>query len=83
MASKSFARTLRAVSKQTNAAKPVQKRTFSSALAVRPIAGANAKTNSFAASQQQSRGLKTIDFAGTKETVFGMKTSMLVRIEAD
>jgi ketol-acid reductoisomerase len=63
MASRPAARALRQTARQL-AASPAQKRTFVSALRAAPKA---AVTSQF----QQTRGIKTIDFAGTKETVFG------------
>ena len=70
MASKSFVRTLRAASKQKIPSGTLQKRTFSSALAARPAVAAPRAAYA-APVQQQTRGLKTIDFAGTKEDVYG------------
>ena len=69
MASKTFARTLRTASKQKLSTQPLQKRTFTSALATRPAAVAAVRT-AFAGPAQQTRGVKTIDFAGHKEQVF-------------
>ena len=71
MASKTFVRSLRAASKQKLPSQPLQQRTFTSALAVRPAVAANARVPRAAPAQQQTRGVKTIDFAGTKETVYG------------
>jgi ketol-acid reductoisomerase len=49
-------------------AAPAQKRTFVSAVR----AGVTAAPKAAVTSQfQQKRGVKTIDFAGTKETVYG------------
>ena len=66
MASRAFSRALRSpLAKQFNAP---ARRTFVSALnaaARRPAARA------VVASAQQVRGVKTIDFAGTKEDVYG------------
>lgn len=71
MASKTFARTLRTASKQKIAASAVPRRSFVSVVATRPLVAAS--RSSFAApSQQQTRGLKTVDFAGVKEDVYGM-----------
>jgi ketol-acid reductoisomerase len=73
MASKTFVRTLRAASKTKAPTQPLQKRTFTSALAVRPaVAAVNGRSAAQSPVQQQSRGVKTIDFAGTKEKVYGM-----------
>ena len=71
MASKTFVRTLRAASKQKLPSGTVPKRNFSSALAARPAAAAQSKVHF--APAQQTRGVKTIDFAGTKEVVYGMQ----------
>jgi hypothetical protein len=49
-------------------AAPAQKRTFVSALRAGATAGPKAAVT---AQFQQTRGIKTIDFAGTKETVYG------------
>ena len=68
MASKTLARTLRTASKQKIAAAAVPKRTFFSAPVTRPAVSARAVVTPI---QQQTRGVKTIDFAGTKEQVFG------------
>lgn len=69
MASKTFVRSIRAASKQKLPAGSLQKRSYSSVLAIRPTLAAQPKA-AFAAPAQQTRGIKTIDFAGTKETVF-------------
>jgi len=70
MASKHTSRALRSSVKQLTAP-IVQRRTFIAASnAVR--AGAAAAPKAAATTPfQQTRGIKTIDFAGTKETVFG------------
>ena len=66
MASRQFSRALRSpLAKQFSAP---ARRTFASAVnaaARRPVARA-------AVAAQQVRGVKTIDFAGTKEKVYGM-----------
>ncbi len=67
MASRPIARALRQTARQLAVA-PAQKRTFVSAVQ----AGARAVPKAAVTSQfQQRRGVKTIDFAGTKETVYG------------
>ncbi|KAK6435351.1 Bifunctional acetohydroxyacid reductoisomerase, partial [Oleoguttula sp. CCFEE 5521] len=70
MASKNASRALRSSLKQLSAPR-VQQRTFVSAVnaASRPTLLPAAKTAT-ATFQQQSRGAKTIDFAGHKEKVF-------------
>ncbi|EXJ73586.1 ketol-acid reductoisomerase, mitochondrial [Cladophialophora psammophila CBS 110553] len=70
MASKTFARTLRTASKQKISTPTVQKRSIASALATRPLVAATQRPSFAAPAQQQKRGIKTIDFAGTKETVY-------------
>jgi hypothetical protein len=67
MASRPVTRALRQTARQLVAA-PAQKRTFVSALR----AGATAAPKAAVTSHfQQKRGVKTIDFAGTKEEVYG------------
>jgi ketol-acid reductoisomerase len=68
MASRQASRALRQTARQLAAA-PAQKRTFVSAInaASRTAAPKAAVSAQF----QQTRGIKTVDFAGTKETVFG------------
>ena len=78
MASKTLARTLRTASKQKITAPSVQKRTIVSALATRPVLAATQRPAFAAPAQQQTRGIKTIDFAGTKETVYGMYTQKAI-----
>ena len=75
MASKTFVRSLRAASKQKLSSQPLQKRTFTSALAIRPVVAANTRAPQIAPAQQQTRGVKTIDFAGHKEAVYGKRVS--------
>ncbi|KAF1940586.1 ketol-acid reductoisomerase [Clathrospora elynae] len=66
MASRPVSRALRQTARQL-AASPAQKRTFVSALR----AGATAAPKAAVTSHfQQTRGVKTIDFAGTKEKVY-------------
>merc|ERR1712137_362488 len=67
MASRPVSRALRQTARQL-AATPAQKRTFVSALnaGAKKAAPRAAVTSQF----QQTRGIKTIDFAGTKETVY-------------
>jgi hypothetical protein len=71
MASRTFSRALRSpLAKQLSAP---ARRTFVSALnaSTRPTV-----TRAAVASAQQVRGVKTIDFAGTKEDVYGMFLSL-------
>ncbi|PVH91553.1 ketol-acid reductoisomerase mitochondrial precursor [Periconia macrospinosa] len=67
MASRPAARVLRQATRQL--AVPAQKRTFVSALNTSTAARAAPKA-AVSASFQQARGIKTIDFAGTKEVVY-------------
>jgi hypothetical protein len=82
MAVKTFARTLRAASKQKISAGSLQKRGFSSALAARPAVAAP-RAAFIAPVQQQTRGVKTIDFAGTKEKVYGLSANQVEIYKAD
>jgi ketol-acid reductoisomerase len=80
MASRPVSRALRQTARQL-AATPAQKRTFVSALSAgaKKTAPRAAITSQF----QQTRGVKTIDFAGTKETVYGTFESPLMPLGAD
>ena len=69
MASRSFNKALRAASRQKLPSTSIQRRSFVSALAIRPTATVLARP---ALAAQQTRGVKTIDFAGHKETVYGV-----------
>lgn len=72
MASRTASRALRASARQL-AAPAVQRRTFVSALnAATKGAVAAAPRAAVSMPKQQTRGMKTIDFAGTKEVVYGM-----------
>ncbi|KAL1594632.1 NEDD8-conjugating enzyme Ubc12 [Paraconiothyrium brasiliense] len=68
MASRPVARASRQIARQLAA--PVQKRTFVSALNAARAGVAAAPKAAVSTSFQQARGIKTIDFAGTKETVY-------------
>jgi len=69
MASRQMSRALRSpLAKQLSAA-PAARRTFVSAVNAAGRRPAAAKAT--VAATQQVRGVKTIDFAGTKEKVFG------------
>ena len=72
MASRPAARALRQSIRQL--APAVQRRTFVSA--VNNSARATVAAAPRAVFHQQSRGVKTIDFAGTKETVYGVFISL-------
>ena len=70
MASRSFSKALRSPLARQLASPAVQRRTFVAAAGlVRASAVARAATA--APAQQQVRGVKTIDFAGHKEDVYG------------
>ena len=70
MASRSFSKALRSPMARQLASPAVQRRTFVAAAGlVRASAVARAATA--APAQQQVRGVKTIDFAGSKEDVYG------------
>ena len=69
MASKNLSRALRAASRQKLTAPAIPKRSFVTSLPTRPAVAAAARVA--AAPLQQTRGVKTVDFAGHKEKVFG------------
>lgn len=77
MASRGFTKTLRAVSKQKLPSQSFQRRSLSTAISARPAAATVAKATFASPIQQQTRGVKTIDFAGHKEQVFGAFCSHL------
>ncbi|KAK8044291.1 ketol-acid reductoisomerase [Apiospora rasikravindrae] len=71
MASRSFTKALRSPLARQLASPAVQRRTFVAAAgAVRASAVKAARPALAGAAQQQTRGVKTIDFAGTKEEVY-------------
>lgn len=69
MASRSFSKTLRASAARQLAAPRVQQRTFVAARQL--VRAAVARPALAGPAQQQVRGVKTIDFAGSKEDVYG------------
>ena len=71
MASKSFGKTLRAASAARAPTLAVPRRGFTSVLAARPASAKLTRAQLPGPIQVQTRGVKTIDFAGSKETVFG------------
>lgn len=78
MASRSFTKTLRApVARQLASVPRVQQRTFVAAARAAVRAGAVARPVAAGPAQQQIRGVKTIDFAGHKEDVYGKLFSRL------
>ena len=71
MASTIFGRTVKAASKTQVLSQSFRQGTFISGLAVRPASAPLSKFSFAGAIQHQTRGVKTIDFAGSKETVYG------------
>ena len=71
MASRACTRALRSPFSKRTLSTPTQRRTIVTSLnGVRPVASQLAKP-AVSTLAQQCRGMKTIDFAGTKETVYG------------
>ncbi|RMZ85327.1 hypothetical protein DV737_g707, partial [Chaetothyriales sp. CBS 132003] len=58
------------VGMQKFSSQPLHRRSFNSVLSVRSAVAANARAPRATFAHQQTRGVKTIDFAGTKETVY-------------
>jgi hypothetical protein len=71
MASRGFTKALRAASRQKLPSQSFQRRTLTYSLAARPAIAASTRATFAGPIQQQVRGVKTIDFAGHKEQVFG------------
>ena len=71
MASRSFSRTLRTPLARQLTSPVAQRRTFVAALSNARTTLPNASKAFVYAGLQQKRGVKTIDFAGHKEKVFG------------
>jgi ketol-acid reductoisomerase len=71
MASRSFSKALRAPIARQLATPAVQQRTFIAARSLVRAGAAAAARPALAGSAQQVRGVKTIDFAGVKEDVYG------------
>jgi ketol-acid reductoisomerase len=71
MASRGFTKVLRAASRQKLPSQSFQRRTWSSSLGARPAIPSAPRATFAGQIQQQVRGVKTIDFAGHKEQVFG------------
>lgn len=71
MASKNFSKALRGPLSRQLASPAVQRRTFVSAINAAARPAAVAATRAARPAQQQTRGVKTIDFAGSKEEVWG------------
>jgi ketol-acid reductoisomerase len=74
MASRSFSKALRSpMARQLTSSTAAQQRTF---VAARTLVRATAQVSKAATAspvQQQIRGVKTVDFAGHKEDVYGMQ----------
>lgn len=71
MASRNFTKALRGPARQLASAPRVQQRTFVAAARSAARVGAVARPVAAGPVQQQVRGVKTIDFAGHKEDVYG------------
>jgi len=71
MASRGFTKVLRAAPRQRLPSQSFQRRTLTYSLAARPAIAASTRATFAGPIQQQVRGVKTIDFAGHKEQVFG------------
>jgi ketol-acid reductoisomerase len=71
MASRTLVRSLRTASKSKAPVQTLSRRTFTSVLAARPASAPITRAALAGPIQQQIRGVKTIDFAGSKETVYG------------
>lgn len=77
MASRSFSKALRTPLTRQLVSPAIQNRSFASAvLAVKAVV-AHVPRASTCGSVQQTRGVKTIDFAGHKEQVFGMRLEQI------
>lgn len=70
MASRGFSKALRPMARQLAAKPATQQRTF---VAARSLVRASAQVSKAFAGQQQTRGVKTMDFAGHKEDVYGKR----------
>jgi hypothetical protein len=71
MASRGFTKALRAAPRQRLPSQSFQRRTLTYSLAARPSIATSTRATFAGSIQQQVRGVKTIDFAGHKEQVFG------------
>lgn len=79
MASRGFSKALRApMARQLTGGSATQQRTF---IAARSLVRASTQASKVAAApvqQQQTRGVKTVDFAGHKEDVYGMDKAQCI-----
>lgn len=82
MASRTASRALRASARQL-AAPSVQRRTFVSALNAASKGVVAAAPRAAVLPKQQTRGIKTIDFAGVKEDVYGSLLQFRLLLTAD
>lgn len=71
MSARGFASALRPAARQLTRSSAGQKRTFVAALNAAARTSAVARPAVAGIAQQQIRGIKTIDFAGVKEDVYG------------
>lgn len=76
MASQCFSKALRAASRQKFPSHSFRCRTLTSSLGARPGVAVGPRATFAGPIQQQVRGVKTIDFAGHKEQVFGQSASL-------
>jgi ketol-acid reductoisomerase len=79
MASRSFSRALRTGLVRQSVAPAIQRRTFIAAVIAARADVSGVTRASKLGPTQQIRGVKTIDFAGHKEQVFGMFTVLIGR----
>ena len=71
MASRTFSKALRSPLGRQMASPAVQRRTFVAAMGAVRATALHGPRTAAPAVQQQVRGVKTMDFAGSKETVYG------------
>ena len=71
MASRSFSKALRSPLARQVASPAVQRRTFVAASNLVRASAVQASKATAGPSRQQTRGVKTVDFAGSKEVVYG------------
>jgi ketol-acid reductoisomerase len=76
MASRGFSKALRATSRQKLPSQSFQRRTLTSSFGARPGVAVAPRATFAGPIQHQVRGVKTIDFAGHKEQVFGQYASL-------
>lgn len=81
MSSRTFSRALRSPLARQLASPAVQRRTFVSALSTVRATAVTARAAA-PALQQQTRGVKTIDFAGSKEEVYGKDSTDIIALSS-